>query len=95
MIKKKLIIIGAGGFGREVYAIIDKNVYDCIGYLDINSRVKNLPAPLLGDESSIKELVLENQVENFLLPLGILKKEKIYMKKSVVITYLHLFLIVL
>ena len=76
MIKKKLIIIGAGGFGREVYAIIDKNVYDCIGYLDINSRVKNLPAPLLGDESSIKELVLENQVENFFIAIGNIKKRK-------------------
>jgi len=50
---KRLIIAGAGGFGREVYHYAQEHpdcgrAWEVAGFLDDNSKLAALPGPLLG-----------------------------------------------
>lgn len=78
--KKKIVLIGAGGFGREVFHIIDKKKYQVIGYID---NVKNIGHPLsadiIGNDNLIERLVSENISENVCISVGDLKiREKLF-----------------
>lgn len=72
--KKKLIIVGAGGLGRIVYDVISKNEkfcenYKIIGFLDTRSDLilpENIDLPLLG--SPLQYIVNKNEV--FLAAIG-------------------------
>ncbi|MEG2640769.1 MAG: acetyltransferase [Bacilli bacterium] len=71
---KKLVIIGAGGFGREVQLIIQrinevKKTYDLIGFIDdrieLNSKVNE--SIILGD---IDSLINYNESLNVVIAIG-------------------------
>lgn len=66
----RLVIIGAGGFGREVYAAIEdtnrvKQQWDVIGFLDVDAhmldRFPHYPS-ILGDDHALRNLGSPNVV---------------------------------
>ena len=57
MIKKNLAIIGAGGYGRELFYLLDSNIYECVGFLEIKSSKLELPAPIIGSEGEIYKII--------------------------------------
>jgi len=83
MIKKiKTVIIGAGGFGREVYHIMENNEsYKCIGFIDNNNLLDNLPAPIIGHESSFNDLLSNYSFSNCVIAIGEMKKRKKIFKR--------------
>jgi len=74
-------IIGAGGFGREVYQILDKDIYNCVGFVDGNNNKSNLPVPILGDDNQINQIITEYEIFSFFIAIGAIKSRiKIYNK---------------
>lgn len=54
---ERIVIIGAGGFGKETYHLIDRNRYNPVGFIDPDpSSTSDLPLPVLGDDCLISEL---------------------------------------
>ena len=51
--KQRVAIIGAGGFGREVFYLLDDHFYECIGFIDYNKKEEALPVPIIGHENDI------------------------------------------
>ena len=57
MVKEQIVIIGAGGFGREVLALIDGERYIAIGFIDTHPcNHSSLSVPILGNDSLLTEL---------------------------------------
>tara|TARA_Y100000816_G_C26107026_1_gene588623 strand:+ start:4232 stop:4858 length:627 start_codon:yes stop_codon:yes gene_type:complete len=76
--KYKIAIIGAGGFGQEVFHLLDKDMYDCIGFIDYNKK-ENSSAPIIGHENDMTKLVKEFGFSKCVLSIGDMKqREKIY-----------------
>lgn len=72
---KKIIIIGAGGFGREVKFLIDRinnihQTYEILGFYDDNDRLDNLVngIPLLG---TINDLIATTDKVAIALGIGV------------------------
>ena len=79
-IKDKLAIIGAGGFGREIFHLFNNVQFNCIGFLDIKKKGK-LPAPILGHEDDMSSLIIEHDFLNCVIAIGdIAKRKKTYKK---------------
>ena len=82
--KQKICIVGAGGFGREVYHLLSQNngdtIYDCIGFVDYENN-SNLPAPFIGHENDIAQLITEYHFTSCTLALGDIQKRKTVHKK--------------
>jgi UDP-perosamine 4-acetyltransferase len=69
--KKKIAIIGAGGFGREVYAIINKAEYDIVGFIDNKcEQLNDLPIPLIGGDEIIPFLVEKDIAQAVCVAIG-------------------------
>lgn len=78
---QKIFIIGAGGWGRELFHLFSKNQYNCVGFLDIEKKKDNLPAPILGHEKDILKIVNEHQLSCCAIAIGdMAKRKKIYHK---------------
>lgn len=69
MSKKRIAIIGAGGFGREVYSFLDKE-FECIGFIDFQKEGSALPKPILGHEENIEELIEKHNFSDCALTIG-------------------------
>jgi len=74
--KEKIVIIGAGGFSREVYRLLNHNLFEVVGFIapDVNS--KNLPLPVLGDDSLIAELKGKQIANSCVIAIGEIGKRK-------------------
>lgn len=69
--KQKIVIIGAGGFGREVYSIINREKYDIVGFIDNNLDEDNiLPVPIIGSDEIIPNLKSEHKINAVCIALG-------------------------
>lgn len=69
--KSKIAIIGAGGFGREVYSIINKAEYEIVGFIDNNyDHHSELPAPVIGGDDIIPHLIKKNIAEAVCIAIG-------------------------
>ena len=75
--KEKIVIIGAGGFGLEVYHLLNKNRFDVVGFVDPDVDSKQLPAPVLGDDSIIAELKSAQLVNSCVIAIGNIQKRKV------------------
>ena len=75
-----IAIIGAGGFGREVFHILDKDLYDCVGFIDYEKK-ENLPAPILGIEADIAKLMGDYSFSECSIAIGDIIKRKILYNK--------------
>ena len=79
--KEKIVIIGAGGFGGEVFHLINANQYQCIGFIDYKKTGKELPVPIIGHEDDIEQLVTTYSFSNCVIAIGDLDQRKnIYTK---------------
>ncbi len=77
--KKKLAILGAGGFGREVYHLIDKNFYDVVGFIDNQNTLENLPVNIIGSDVIIESLKSKNIADYVAIAIGNMKaRRKLY-----------------
>ena len=78
MNKEKIVIIGAGGFGLEVYNILkEMNYYDCVGFIDYNKQHKKLPLPVIGLENEIDKLMEAYKFSNCTIAIGDINKRRI------------------
>jgi UDP-perosamine 4-acetyltransferase len=74
---ERIVIIGAGGFGREVLQLIDRNLYEPVGFIDTNTpQFSHLSLPVLGDDSLIPDLHKEDIASCVCVALGNMKKRK-------------------
>jgi sugar O-acyltransferase (sialic acid O-acetyltransferase NeuD family) len=71
---KKIVIVGAGGFGREVKFIIDrinqkKQTYNLLGFYDDDKNLPNVinGIPFLGD---LKKLITKKESTSVVLGIG-------------------------
>ena len=74
-VKDKLVIIGAGAFGREIFHLFNNVQFNCIGFLDIEKKEK-LPAPILGHENDMSILINEHNFFNCVIAIGDIAKRK-------------------
>ena len=73
--KEKIAIVGAGGFGREVFHLLDNKLYECIGFIDYEKK-SNLPAHVIGHEDNIIKLMGEYSFSSCVLAIGDIKTRK-------------------
>jgi len=77
--KKKIAILGAGGFGRELYHLIDKDNYDVVGFIDNFSNLENLPISIIGGDGIIESLKSKNIAEYLAIAIGDMRvRRKLY-----------------
>ncbi len=76
MNKDKIVIIGAGGFGLELYNILKEMNYDCVGFIDYNKQDKKLPLPIIGLESEIEKLMEKYKFSNCAIAIGDIDKRR-------------------
>ena len=75
--RKKIVIIGAGGFGREVFNLINKDLFEIIGFIDNVTNVdSNLPLPIIGDDNLILKLKEKGIADHACVTIGNLQKRK-------------------
>ncbi len=80
---EKIVILGAGGFGREVYYLIDRTRFEPVGFLDPGVvRLQELPIPILGNDSMLCELQKKRDVHSCVVAVGDITKRK-YIYSSV------------
>ena len=78
--KKNIVIIGAGGFGREVYYLLDKHIYNCVGFIDFD-KTEKLPAQIIGRESEMDRLINNFKISDCIIAVGDQEKRKIIYNK--------------
>ena len=77
--KKKIAILGAGGFGREVYHLIDKDIYEVVGFIDNLNTVEVLPVNIIGGDAIIATLKGDEIAECVAIAIGNMKaRRKLY-----------------
>ncbi len=75
---KKIAIVGAGGFGREVLQLIRDigqvaATYDAVGFIDDSTEMQNQKVaglPVLGTMSSIKEAGSSSGIDSLAIGIG-------------------------
>lgn len=70
VLKKKLAILGAGGFGREIFHLIDKDFYDVVGFIDNLNTSENLPVSIIGGDVIIESLKSKDIAEYLAIAIG-------------------------
>ena len=80
--KRRVAIIGAGGFGREVFHLLDYELYECVGFLDQIHDYKKLPKPIIGHENDIEKIIFDMNISQFVVALGEIQKRKKNSKKN-------------
>ena len=74
--KQRIAIIGAGGFGLEVFHLLNDDKYDCIGFIDYDKPQKGFPMPIIGNESDMERLMDEYEFSNCALAIGDIEKRQ-------------------
>jgi len=76
--KENIVVVGAGGFGREVLSFLDMNKYNPVGFIDRNPD-NDILLPVLGDDSIISELKERNIASIICIAIGEIElRKKIY-----------------
>ena len=68
-VNKKIVILGAGGFGREVATLLKDCGYQVPGFLDQLRKLPDGLPPVLGDDSLL-ETLLEQGVNNLAIAVA-------------------------
>ena len=74
--KQRIAIIGAGGFGREVFHLLVDGPFECVGFIDYDKPQKGFPMPIIGNESDMERLMDEYEFSNCALAIGDIEKRK-------------------
>jgi sugar O-acyltransferase (sialic acid O-acetyltransferase NeuD family) len=78
--KQNIAIIGAGGFGCEVFHLLDKDLYECVGFIDYKNNA-SLPVSVIGHENEMTDLINKHNFSTCLIAIGDLGTRKyIYSK---------------
>ena len=75
--KKKIDIIGAGGFGREVSYLLNRDIFELVGYIDRIDNLEINSIPVIGHEDDIDILMDDFQFSSCVLAIGDIHKRKI------------------
>jgi len=75
--KDKIVIIGAGGFGREVYNIMNDNIFECVGFIDNDNCNWDFSLPIIGHESNMEDLIKDLTFSHCVIAIGDMSKRKI------------------
>jgi sugar O-acyltransferase (sialic acid O-acetyltransferase NeuD family) len=73
--KEKIVIVGAGGFAREVFQMLDKNKFIPVGFIAPNKPV-DVPMPIIGDDNIIAELVRDGIATSIVIAIGDMQTRK-------------------
>ena len=76
MIKSKVAILGAGGFGCEVFHLLDHDLYECIGFIARVDANKKLKAPIIGHENEMEKFIKDFELSECIIAIGDIKKRK-------------------
>ena len=71
--KDRIVIFGAGGFGREVYHLLSCfGEEKIIGFIAPKSKnsTSHLSIPILGDYRELDHIVKEDQIDSFIVAIG-------------------------
>jgi sugar O-acyltransferase (sialic acid O-acetyltransferase NeuD family) len=79
--KIRIAIIGSGGFGREVYHLLNDDLYECVGFIDHAKQDIILKAPIIGCESDMEQLMIDYAFSNCVLAVGDIKKRQKILNK--------------
>lgn len=72
--KEKIVIIGGGGHSKVIINIlINLNIYNILGYTDINDKGKLLGVKYLGNDEILKNLIKENKNCKAVIGIGNIK----------------------
>ena len=74
--KTKIAVVGAGGFGREVFHLLNDELYECIGFIDYHDVKKSLKAPIIGHESEIEKIISDHELSHCIVAIGNIQKRK-------------------
>ena len=79
--KEKIIVVGGGGHAKVVISIIKKlEIYDIIGYTDIEDKGNILGIKYLGTDDSLNYYFNESIITNAVLGIGQIKSSEIRVK---------------
>jgi sugar O-acyltransferase (sialic acid O-acetyltransferase NeuD family) len=67
--REKIVIVGAGGFAREVFQMLDKNEFIPVGFIAPNKPI-DLPLPVIGNDTIIAELVRNGTATSVVVAIG-------------------------
>ncbi len=77
---EKILIIGGGGHAKVIISILKKlNLYDIMGYTDLENKGEILGVPYLGNDESLNSL-FSNGVINAVIGLGQIKSSALRRK---------------
>lgn len=75
--REKIVIVGSGGFGREVFHLIDKSLYDPVGFIDLfPDPYFPLFLPVLGDDTIIPDLLKKNIASSICVAVSNMQRRK-------------------
>lgn len=68
--------MGAGGFGREVFHLLNHKLYECVGFIDHPDANKSFQAPIIGHESEMEKIILDFEISQCIIAIGDMQKRK-------------------
>ena len=68
--KTRLVIIGCGGFGKEALALLNKDLYEAVGFIGPVQSEENLLLPVLGDDDLIPRLKESGTADAAVIAVG-------------------------
>ena len=74
--KQRIAIIGAGGFGGEVFHLLDDDKYDCVGFIDYDKTKEDFLRPIIGHEDNMEELVSTYNFSKCVIAIGDMEKRR-------------------
>jgi len=74
--KTKVAILGAGGFGCEIFHLLDHELYECIGFIECIDASKRLKVPIIGHESEMEKIIEDFEISKCIIAIGNIKKRK-------------------
>ena len=74
--KQRVAIIGAGGFGCEVFHLLNHDLYECVGFIDHDNDDRELPAPIIGHELDMENLMKIFSFIHCIVAVGDMKKRE-------------------
>jgi sugar O-acyltransferase (sialic acid O-acetyltransferase NeuD family) len=77
MKNNKIAIIGAGGFGSEIFSLLEKKTYNCIGFIDKEKAKINSLGPIIGDENELEKLKKHYLFSDVIIAIGDVNKREI------------------
>ena len=77
MKNNKIIIIGAGGYGSEIFSLLEETTYNSIGFLDKEKDRINLLGPIIGHENELGKLKKNYLFSNVIIAIGDVNKREI------------------